>query len=418
MASRRVEAAFDGQAVELGATIPAANGNGTHQSIKVPGHRQVTPGKTTIMAIGRAVPANTTFNDGLADHYIQEFNLQDPVLQAKLRRLCETTTVKTRYLVVNKEILDEHPEFLVDGAATVSQRLAITGEAVTQLGHEAATAAIKEWGRPASEITHLVYVSSSEIRLPGGDLYLAQLLGLRSDVNRVMLYMLGCYGGASGIRVAKDLAENNPGSRVLLITSECTLIGYKSLSPDRPYDLVGAALFGDGAAAMIMGKDPIPVLERAFFELDWAGQSFIPGTNKTIDGRLSEEGISFKLGRELPKLIESNIQGFCDPILKRAGGLKYNDIFWAVHPGGPAILNAVQKQLDLAPEKLQTARQVLRDYGNISSSTCIYVLDYMRHQSLKLKEANDNVNTEPEWGLLLAFGPGVTIEGALLRNLC
>lgn len=204
---------------------------------------------------------------------------------------------------------------------------------MTQLGLEAATAAIKEWGRPVSEITHLVYVSSSEIRLPGGDLYLSQLLGLRPDVNRVMLYMLGCYGGASGIRVAKDLAENNPGSRVLLITSECTLIGYKCLSPDRPYDLVGAALFGDGAAAVVMGADPVPVLERAFFELDWAGQCFIPNTSKTIDGRLSEEGISFKLGRELPKLIETNIQGFCDPLLKRVGGLAYNDIFWAVHPG-------------------------------------------------------------------------------------
>lgn len=223
------------------------------------------------------------------------------------------------------------------------------GEAVTQLGLEAATAAIKEWGRPVSEITHLVYVSSSEIRLPGGDLYLSQLLGLRPDVNRVMLYMLGCYGGASGIRVAKDLAENNRGSRVLLITSECTLIGYKCLSPDRPYDLVGAALFGDGAAAMVMGADPVPVLERPLFELAWSGQSFIPGTGKTIEGRLSEEGISFKLGRELPKLIQSHIQGFCDPILSQIGGLAYNDIFWAVHPGTatlrPSHLLRPQSQL-------------------------------------------------------------------------
>jgi predicted naringenin-chalcone synthase len=86
--------------------------------------------------------------------------------------------------------------------------------------------------------------------------------------------------------------------------------------------------------------------------------------------------------------------------------------------GGPAILNAVEKQLELAPHKLDAARQVLRDYGNISSSTCIYVLDYMRQQSLKLKEANGGVNTEPEWGLILAFGPGVTIEGSLARNLC
>lgn len=95
---------------------------------------------------------------------------------------------------------------------------------------------------------------------------------------QVMLYMLGCNGGASGIRVAKDLAENNPGSRVILITSDTTIIGFRAPNPDRPYDLVGAALFGDGAAAMIIGADPLPNLEKSYFELHWAGQSFIPGT--------------------------------------------------------------------------------------------------------------------------------------------
>jgi predicted naringenin-chalcone synthase len=92
-----------------------------------------------------------------------------------------------------------------------------------------------------------------------------------------MLYMLGCNGGASGIRVAKDLVENNPGSRALLITSDTTIIGFRAPNPARPYDLVGAALFGDGAAAMVLGADPLPNLERGYFELHWAGQSFIPG---------------------------------------------------------------------------------------------------------------------------------------------
>jgi len=141
--------------------------------------------------------------------------------------LGETTTVKTRYVVINEQNLRENPNFLIEGAPSVGERLRISGDAVTKLGMEAATEAIREWGRLVSDITHLVYVSSSEVRLPGGDLHLAKLLGLRQDVNRVMLYMLGCYGGASGIRVAKDLAENNPGSRVLLVTSETTLIGYR-----------------------------------------------------------------------------------------------------------------------------------------------------------------------------------------------
>jgi predicted naringenin-chalcone synthase len=102
-------------------------------------------------------------------------------------------------------------------------------------------------------------------------------------------------------------------------------------------------------------------------------------------------------------------------------------------PGGPAILNAVEKQLGLEHHKLQSSRQILADYGNISSSTCIYVLDHMRRHSLKLKEklaASSNAaqpgsaaaaaaaaEIEPEWGFILAFGPGITIEGALARSL-
>ncbi|KAH9530593.1 hypothetical protein CY35_20G011000 [Sphagnum magellanicum] len=414
-----MEATFDAQAIEFGTVnVPATKmQSGAIGKCRRSG-RHARPGKVTVLAIGRAVPEVMIKNEGLADNFFRDADVDDPVLLAKLRRLCETTTVKTRYVVINEQNLRENPNFLIEGAPSVGERLRISGDAVTKLGMEAATEAIREWGRLVSDITHLVYVSSSEVRLPGGDLHLAKLLGLRQDVNRVMLYMLGCYGGASGIRVAKDLAENNPGSRVLLVTSETTLIGYRKPSRDRPYDLVGAALFGDGAAAMILGTDPLPVTETPCFELDWAGQCYLPGTETTIEGNLTEEGIIFKLGRELPKIIEANVQPFCDPIIKRvAGNLQYNDLFWAVHPGGPAILSAVEKQLDLEPRKLQSSRQILADYGNVSSSTCIYVLDHMRKHSLKLKEVNEDVDTEPEWGVILAFGPGITIEGTLARSL-
>jgi len=149
-------------------------------------------------------------------------------------------------VVINEQMLRENPNFLIEGAPTLGARLRISGDAVTKLGVEAAVEAIREWGRPISDITHLVYVSSSEVRLPGGDLHLARHLGLRPDVNRVMLYMLGCYGGASGIRVAKDLAENNPGSRVLLVTSETTLIGYIYCILDPPHILLQVSVRREG----------------------------------------------------------------------------------------------------------------------------------------------------------------------------
>lgn len=112
---------------------------------------------------------------------------------------------------MSEEILRTYPELAIEGLPTVTQRLEICNKAVTQMAIEASQSCIKNWARPISDITHLVYVSSSEARLPGGDLYLARGLGLSPKTHRVMLYFMGCSGGVAGLRVAKDIAENNPG---------------------------------------------------------------------------------------------------------------------------------------------------------------------------------------------------------------
>ncbi|KAL2937242.1 Type III polyketide synthase B [Bienertia sinuspersici] len=379
--------------------------------------KKATPGKATVLALGKGFPHQLVMQEFLVDGYFRNTNCDDPELKEKLNRLCKTTTVKTRYVVMSEEILNKYPELAIEGQPTVTQRLDICNKAVTQMAIEASQACILNWGRPISDITHLVYVSSSEARLPGGDIYLAKGLGLKPETNRVMLYFAGCSGGVAGLRVAKDIAENNPGSRVLLATSETTIIGFKPPSADRPYDLVGVALFGDGAGAMIIGSDPDPSTERPLFELHSAIQHFLPDTEKIIDGRLTEEGISFKLDRALPQIIEDNIEGFCGKLMDNIGmsNKDYNKIFWAVHPGGPAILNRLEKRLNLSPEKLSASRRALADYGNASSNTIVYVMEYMMEESKKINK--EDKNDEDEWGLILAFGPGVTFEGILAKNL-
>ncbi|XP_058085321.1 type III polyketide synthase A [Magnolia sinica] len=371
--------------------------------------RPHTPGKAAILALGKAFPKQLIPQEFLVEAYFRDTKCEDGAMKEKLERLCKTTTVKTRYTVMSKEILDKYPELATEGSPTIKQRLDIANTAVLEMAVEASLACIEEWGRPATDITHVVYVSSSEIRLPGGDLYLASQLGLRSDVGRVMLYFLGCYGGVTGLRVAKDIAENNPGSRILLTTSETTILGYRPPNMSRPYDLVGAALFGDGAAAVVVGTDPLTAIEMPFMELNYAVQQFLPGTQNIINGRLTEEGINFKLGRDLPQKIEDHIQEFCKKLMKKAGLKEFNDLFWAVHPGGPAILNRVESNLKLREEKLKCSRRALMDYGNVSSNTIFYVMDYMREE---LKREGGE-----EWGLVLAFGPGITFEGILVRSL-
>ncbi|KAG8368160.1 hypothetical protein BUALT_Bualt15G0016200 [Buddleja alternifolia] len=407
--------------------------------------RNASPGKAAILALGKAFPHQLVMQEYLVDGYFRDTNCDDPDLKQKLTRLCnlssfdchlldfvsisivrnsflqedespvtcKTTTVKTRYVVMSEEILKKYPELAVEGLPTIKQRLDICNSAVTKMAIEASQSCINKWGRPISDITHLVYVSSSEARLPGGDLYLANGLGLRPNTKRVMLYFSGCSGGVAGLRVAKDIAENNPGSRILLTTSETTIIGYKPPSTDRPYDLVGVALFGDGAGAMIIGSNPVLETEKPLFELNTAIQHFVPNTEKIIDGKLTEEGISFKLDRELPLIIENNIKDFCMELMGFVGFSEkdYNEMFWAIHPGGPAILNRLEKKLELSPEKLRASRRALADYGNASSNTIVYVLEYMLDEGKNVKK------DENEWGLILAFGPGVTFEGILARNL-
>lgn len=409
--------------------------NGVKNQINT--RRVANPGKATVLALGKAFPSQVVPQEHLVEGFLRDTKCDDAFIKEKLEHLCKpltlllavtlfdnlsytnvflfvgkTTTVKTRYTVLSREILDKYPELTTEGSPTIKQRLEIANEAVVEMALEASLCCIKEWGRQVEDITHIVYVSSSEIRLPGGDLYLSAKLGLKSDVNRVMLYFLGCYGGVTGLRVAKDIAENNPGSRVLLTTSETTILGFRPPNKARPYDLVGAALFGDGAAAVIVGADPLPS-EAPFMELHYAVQQFLPGTQSVIDGRLTEEGINFKLGRDLPQKIEENIEEFCKKLMGKAGddSMEFNDMFWTVHPGGPAILNRLETKLKLGREKLECSRRALVDYGNVSSNTILYVMEYMRDE---LKKKGGDAQ---EWGLGLAFGPGITFEGLLIRSL-
>ncbi|KAI3447976.1 hypothetical protein Pfo_004641 [Paulownia fortunei] len=303
--------------------------------------------KAAILALGKAFPHQLVMQEFLVDRCLRNTNCNDPDIKQKLTRLCKATAVKTRYFVMLEEILTKYPELAIDG-----------------LPHCQAKAG------------HLQFST----RLPGGDLYLAKGLGLRPDTRRVMLFFSGCSGGVAGLRVAKDIAENNPD--------------------------IGVALFGDGAGAMIIGSNPDLKTERPLFELHTAIQHFLPDTEKIIDGKLTEESISFKLERQLPQIIEDNIQDFCVELMGFAGYSKkdFNKLFWAVHPGAPAILNRLEKKLELLPDKLNASRRALTDYDNASSNTIVYVLETYE------RRAN-------QWGLILAFGPGITFEGILTRNL-
>ncbi|MCO5591506.1 hypothetical protein L7F22_045490 [Adiantum nelumboides] len=366
-----------------------------------------------VLAMGRATPPNKIVQSTYTDWYFDVTNCgHKEELKKKMQRICDRSGIETRYSILTDEFLKEHPEFYTPGEPSLEQRNSIFAEEVPKLAHEAAIQAINEWGRPASEITHLVVATLTGIAIPGADVMLTKSLGLRPDVNRVMLYMLGCYAGITALRVAKDLAENNPNSRILICCSELAAPTFRAPNEKFPYDLVGTALFGDGASGVIVGAQPQPKIERPLYQIEWVGEVLAPDSEKIIEGTLKLEGLQFYLDRTLPSLVSKHVGAFCRTALDNAPNKPdFNDIFWAVHSGGPAILTAVEQALELQPEKLAASRQILKNYGNISASTVLFVLDELRRAD---SEADNQSGCE--WGIAVAFGPGVTIEGALLKR--
>ncbi|KAL0366771.1 UNVERIFIED_CONTAM: Chalcone synthase [Sesamum radiatum] len=319
---------------------------------------QRAEGPATILAIGTATPSNCVDQSTYPDYYFRITNSEHKTeLKEKFKRMCEKSMIKKRYMHLTEEFLKENPNMCAYMAPSLDARQDIVVMEVPKLGKEAAQKAIKEWGQPKSKITHLVFCTTSGVDMPGADYQLTKLLGLRPSVKRFMMYQQGCFAGGTVLRMAKDLAENNAGARVLVVCSEITAVTFRGPSDSHLDSLVGQALFGDGAAAIVV---------------------------------------------DVPGLISKNIEKSLKEAFSPLGISDWNSIFWIAHPGGRAILDQVETKLDLKPEKLKSTRHVLSEYGNMSSACVLFILDEMRKSSVK--EGLSSTGEGLDWGVLLGSG--------------
>ncbi|XP_021896998.1 chalcone synthase 2 [Carica papaya] len=374
---------------------------------------QRAEGPATVLAIGTTTPPNCLDQSTYPDYYFRITNSEHRTdLKEKFQRMCDKSMIKKRYMYLTEEMLKENPNICAYMAPSLDARQDMVVVEVPKLGKEAAKKAIKEWGQPKSKITHLIFCTTSGVDMPGADYQLTKLLGLRPSVNRLMMYQQGCYGGGTVLRLAKDLAENNKGARVLVVCSEITAMTFRGPNDTHLDSLVGQALFGDGAAAIIVGSDPLEV-ENPLFELVSAAQTILPDSDGAIDGHVREVGLTFHLLKDVPTLISKNIEKNLVEALEPLGITDWNSIFWVAHPGGPAILDQIEVKLGLKPEKLRATRHVLAEYGNMSSACVLFILDEMRRKSReeKLKTSGEGL----EWGVLFGFGPGLTVETVVLH---
>ncbi|KAG0533377.1 hypothetical protein BDA96_04G188200 [Sorghum bicolor] len=375
---------------------------------------QRADGPAAVLGIGTANPPTCLAQDDYPDYYFRVTNSEHLTdLKGKLTRICNKSGIKQRYIHLNEDLLAANPDFTDRTRPSLDARVDIASAAVPELAAAAAAKAIAEWGRPATDITHLVFSTYSGARAPSADRRLASLLGLRPTVSRTILNLHGCYGGGRSLQLAKELAENNRGARVLVACSEITLIAFYGPEGGCADNILGQALFGDGAGAVIVGADPVAPVERPLYEMAFASQTTIPETEDAISMQINKGGMEYHISNQVPRLLGCNVERCLVDAFRALGvSAAWNDLFWAIHPGGRAILDHIEGVLGLDDTKLAASRHVLSEFGNMSGTTVIFVLDELRRRRAAMAKQGGEA---PEWGVMMAFGPGITIETMVLH---
>lgn len=283
-------------------------------------------------------------------------------------------------------------------------------EAATKLYVDAAEQALAASpGIGAKDITHVITVSCTGFYQPGPDYKIVRALDLDPHVQRYHLGFMGCYASFPALRAAKAFCDADPDAVVLLVSAElCSLHVRSSNDPDQ---IIASSVFGDGAAAAIVtGQEPEP--DATALRLDQFDTVLTPVGEDDMAWKIGDEGFEMVLSSYVPKIIDQHIRGALEPLFAREPGLSerpYKDIQrWAVHPGGRSILDKVEAKLELRPDQLTPSRETLRQYGNMSSATILFVLKHILESS----------SAEPEERVCsMAFGPGLTVETALMTKL-
>jgi predicted naringenin-chalcone synthase len=269
------------------------------------------------------------------------------------------------------------------------------------IAYRAAQQALDRSGCRARDISHVVTASCTGFTAPGVDLGLIKLLELAPTTQRVHVGYMGCHGAINALRAAHGLANADALNRVLVCAVELCTIHYSfQWSNER---MLGNALFADGAGAVVLGvaRDSREVPCRNW-RLAATGSYLFPETADAMTWSIGNHGFVMTISTELPRLIEENLGDWLSRWLD-LNGLGVSDVnSWAVHPGGPRIVEAVESAMGLRREQTAVSREVLAAHGNMSSATVLFIL-----QSLLERGAKPPC-------VMLGFGPGLVAEAALL----
>lgn len=365
-----------------------------------------------LCAIGTAVPPHSIEQSDAASETVRLF-CRSARGQQVLSKVFQRSGVRNRYSVVLQTSTNGEParqsfyrqaEDDGDRGPTTADRMSAYECAAAGLALSAADEALVMADTKLGEITHVITVSCTGFHSPGVDVRLVRDLGLSPSVARTQIGFMGCHAALNALRVAKAFIDADEKACVLVCAVELCSLHYQY--GERLEQIISNALFADGAAAVVARGDSISqtTAARPGWRLLDSASAIVPETEDLMSWHIRDHGFEMTLSAKVPELIETKLRFWLEPWLA-AAGLSIDDVAsWAIHPGGPRILTACGAACGLDASQLQASFDVLEEYGNMSSPTILFVLNRLAQQSA----------TGP--CVALAFGPGLTIEAALLER--
>ncbi|WP_316818569.1 type III polyketide synthase [Pedobacter nyackensis] len=317
---------------------------------------------------------------------------QEPRFIKKVKKIFEQAAVDKRYSIMSPEEVFNQTSFEDKNNIYIREGI--------KLATECLQLALKKAGWQPQELDYLITISCTGFMIPSMDAYIINTLNLKQDIVRLPVTEMGCAAGISGIIYAKNFLKANPGKRAAVIAVESPTATFQ-LDDFSMANIVSAAIFGDGAACALLSSQeddegPEIIAEEMYHFYD---------STPMMGFKLTNSGLKMVLDVDVPKNIAQHFPGIVHPFLAKQG-LRIEDIDHLIfHPGGKKIIETVELQFGELGKNIDETKNILREYGNMSSATVLYVLErYMERPT-----------GTGELGLMLSFGPGFSAQRILLK---
>jgi predicted naringenin-chalcone synthase len=347
---------------------------------------------TRIVAVTKALPQYSRNTKDILPFVEKWLYGQDERLQRKVLKIFEGAAVDKRYSIMSPEEVFEATSFEDKNNVYIRE--------VKKLGRTVLQRALDKSGWSADSLDYIITVSCTGIMIPSLDAYLINDLNLRKDIVRLPVTEMGCAAGVSGLIYASNFLRTNPGKRAAIVAVESPTATFQ-LYDYSMANMVSAAIFGDGAACVLVSsekeaKGPRIVGEEMYH---------FPDATQMMGFDLTNSGLQMILDPLVPQTIFEHFPEIIHPFLKRYGSSIEKVDHLIFHPGGKKIVETVEGLFGVLGKNLEDTRETLRLYGNMSSATVLYVLERFMEKDIP----------DGDQGLLLSFGPGFSAQRVLLE---